>query len=177
MTKDVAMKLTGIAAAVLAGVGSVPASAQEPGSRQTREFVQQAGESDAFEIMEAQTALAQSTDRQVLAFAQQMIRDHGETGRTLLEATARAGLKPPPMAVGAGQAPLLGALQGLRGREFDEAYWRHQALAHRSALTVEQSYAAAGDDPAVRQAAVAAVPVIAAHLAMAEQMLAKPGTP
>lgn len=157
-----------IATMLIAGA----AAAQEPGSKATRDYVQAAGQSDAFEIMEAQTALTESLDPQVRAFAQRMIADHGQTSQTLQQATARDGLKPPPMGVGADQAPLLGALQGLRGREFDQAYWRHQALGHQSALTATQMYAANGDDPAVRQAAASAVPIIQAHLQMAEQMAA-----
>ena len=169
------MRKMGIAATLLAGLALTPAAAQEPGSRQTREFVQAAGESDSFEIMEARAALAQSKDPQVIAFAQRMIRDHGETMGTLQKATARAGLKPPPMAVSAGQAPFLAALQSHRGREFDKLYWRQQLLAHRSALVVQQQYAATGDTPAIREAAAAAVPLIQSHLAMAEQMSAKLG--
>lgn len=159
----------------LAMLAAAPASAQDPGSRQTREFVQAAGQSDQFEIMEAQTVLGQSTDPQLRAFAQQMIRDHGETSRVLQQATARAGLKPPAPGISADQALLLGALQSQRGPEFDRTYVRHQALAHRAALTVEQAYGATGDDPAVRQAAAAAIPIISSHLAMAEQMQATLG--
>ena len=167
------MKVGGLAGLLLAGAAISPAAAQEAASRQTREFVQAAGESDTFEIMEARTALAESKDPQVLAFAQQMIRDHSRTSQALAEATTRTGLKPRPMAVSASQAPFLASLQSLRGRDFDRAYWRQQALAHRSALAEEQHYAAAGDAPAIRQAAAAAVPIIRAHLAMAEQMNAK----
>lgn len=156
-------------------VFATAAAAQDAGSRQTRDFVQAAGESDAFEMMEAHTALAQSQDPQVRAFAQQMIRDHGATSRALQDAAASAGLKPPPMQLGAGQTPLLAALQSARGREFDRLYWRQQALAHRSALTTEQQYAANGDVPAIRKAATAALPLIQAHLAMAEQMSAQAG--
>lgn len=167
------MKYIGMPAAWLLGtIMLAPAHAQEPGSRQTREFVQMAGESDTFEIMEARTALAESKDPEVLAFARAMIRDHAETSKTLREATERAGLKPPPMAVGAGQSPFLAALQSLRGRDFDRAYWRQQALAHRSALVVEQRYAETGDTPVIRAAAAAAVPLIEQHLAMAERMSA-----
>ncbi|WP_174292524.1 DUF4142 domain-containing protein [Sphingomonas bacterium] len=165
------MSTVAIAAALLAGT----AAAQEPGSRQTRDYVQAAGESDTFEIMEAQSALAESKDPDVLAFARQMIHDHGETSRALRDATASAGLKPPPMAVSESQAPFLAALQSLRGQEFDRGYWRQQALSHRSALVTTQLYAATGDAPAVRQAAAAALPVIQSHLAMAEQMSAKLG--
>ena len=161
------------AAAALAALTVTPLAAQEPGSRQTREFVQAAGQSDEFEILEAQTVLGQSSDPQIRAFAQAMIRDHGETSRALQRATTRAGLKPPPMGISADQALLLSALQSQRGPDFDQTYVRHQTLSHRSALTVEQAYAATGNNPAVRQAAVTATPIISSHLAMAEQMQAK----
>jgi hypothetical protein len=50
------------------------------------------------------------------------------------------------------------------------AYMRHQTLAHRSARVIEQLYAASGDQPDVRSAAVLAVPIMASHLQMAEQL-------
>ncbi len=164
--------LTIAATAGVAGALPATALAQDQGSRPTREFVQAAGQSDQFEILEGQAALAQSADPQVRAFAQTMIQHHSETSRSLRQATADAGLQPPPMSLSDDQARLLGALQSLSGRDFDKAYARHQALAHRSALVVQQSYAAAGDQPAVRRAAASAVPVISAHLATAEQLQA-----
>jgi putative membrane protein len=160
-----------IAAAMLAfGLAATPAVAQETGSRQTREFVQAAVDSDTFEIMEAYTALAQSSDPKVTDFARQMIHDHSETSRKVREAATSAGLKPPPMAVGASQSPFLAALQSAQGREFDKIYWHQQALAHRSALTTIQEYAETGDNPPLREIASATVPIIRRHLAMAEQM-------
>ena len=168
-------KVIFLAGATLVALALTPVAAQETASRQTREYVQAAGQSDAFEMLEANTALTQSRDPRVLAFAQQMIRDHGQLSQTLQQATTQAGVKPPPKGVGADQAPLLGALQSLRGTDFDRAYWRHQALAHRSALTTTQLYASNGDDRTIKQAAATAVPVIAAHLAMAEQMQAQSG--
>jgi putative membrane protein len=162
-------------AAALAVIGLDPATAQEQGSRQTREFAQAAAQSDQFEILEGQTALTQSTDQEVCAFAQRMIRDHEATSRSLREAALRAGLSPPPMALSADQARLLSALQSLSGRQFDQLYARHQVLAHHSALVVEQSYASSGDNPAMRQTAASTAPLIASHLAMAEQMNSKLG--
>ena len=155
-----------LAAALIAGA----ASAQEPGSRATREYLAAAAQSDTFEMMEAYAALAESRDPQVRSYAQAMLRDHGQTSRTLSDAAARAGLKPPPMQLGNGLAEMLGALQSQGVAEFDRTYWKQQALSHRSALTVQQRYAATGDTPALRQAAAAAVPLIQQHLQMAEQM-------
>jgi putative membrane protein len=164
-----------LAGAALAGAAVCPAAAQEAGSRQTREFVQAAVQTDTFEILEAQTVLAQSTDPQVRAFAQQMIEAHSATSAALKAAATRAGLEPPPEALSSDQSALLGALQSLRGPEFDKMYIRHQALGHRSALVTEQTYATSGDQSDVRAAAASAVPAIAHHLQMAEQMQASGG--
>jgi putative membrane protein len=154
---------------------ALPAAAQESGSRQTREFVQAAAQSDQFEIMEAHTALAQATDPQVRAFAQQMIPAHQQTSASLTQAVTSAGLQLPKPGLGGDQSAFLAALQSQRGADFDKTYVRQQILAHRAALVVEQGYAASGDDPAIKQAAAATVPIITAHLQMAEQMLASMG--
>lgn len=158
-------------AAILAAAALATAAwADDPGSKATRDYVAAAGQSDTFEMMEAQVALATSKDTQVRAFALAMLRDHAQTSAGLKDATARRGLKPPPEVVGTDQAPLLGALQGTPAAAFDKTYWTHQALGHRSALTATERYAATGDDSAVKQAATAALPIIRGHLAMAERM-------
>lgn len=163
------------AIAAFAAGAAAPAVAQEPGSRQTREFVQAAAQSDQFEMSESQTAVAQTRDPDVRAFALRMIREHQDMRRSLTQATTRAGLEPPPMAMSADQAQLLGALQSQTGAQFDQTYMHHQALAHGSALVTAQRYAANGDNPDLRQTAAAGATIIAAHLAMAEQMSAKLG--
>lgn len=164
------------AAILLAGAVSRAAfAAADPGSRQTREFVQAAGQSDSFEILEASTVLSQTTNPDVRSFAQHMLDDHTRTKAALADATARAGLAPPPDGPSTDQAQMLSALQSERGPDFDKTYLKQQALAHHSALAVEQKYAAQGDQPALRQAASSAVPVISAHLQMAEQMKSRMG--
>src|ERR1700712_4284911 len=145
------------------GLATSLAGAQEAGSRQTREFVQATASSDQFEILAAETALTQSTNPEVRAFAARMLEDHRQLGKALRDTAARSGLKPPEMAMSADQAQLLGALQSVSGNEFDTLYLKQQMLAHRSALAVEQTYAKSGDDPNVRRSATSAVPVISSH--------------
>lgn len=158
--------LAGIAAA-----GVTAASAQQPaGSRQTREFVQAAAASDTFEIMEAQSALAESKDPQVRVFATRMIRDHTRTSNELMAAAKRAGLEPPKMALDQSQSQMLASLQSQHEKTFDKVYWLQQALAHHAALVTERNYASGGDQPGLRKLAAATTPVIEAHLSMAEQM-------
>ncbi|WP_010186562.1 DUF4142 domain-containing protein [Sphingomonas sp. PAMC 26605] len=159
-----------LATAMLSAATLGPALAQEPGSRQTRDFVDAMAHADAFEILEAQTALAQSADPDVRAFATKMLGDHVALDRALADAAAKAGLRPPAKGVGADQAPLLNGLQSLTGAAFDRTYLQHQRQAHQAALTEAQAYAASGDDPDVRALAARAVQTIAAHRAMAEQM-------
>lgn len=165
----------GIAAALLALSTLASAFAQEtgapqPGSRQTRDFVETMAHADAFEILEAQTVLAQSTTPDVRAFAEKMIADHVALDRTLAETAVKAGLKPPGAGVGADQAPLLASMQGLTGPAFDQAYLQHQQLAHRAALVEAQGYAASGDNAAIRVFAGSAAKTIDAHRAMADRM-------
>ncbi|NIJ09480.1 putative membrane protein [Sphingomonas vulcanisoli] len=151
-------------------------AAEEPGSRQTREFVQAAAQSDEFEILAATTVLAQSEDPKVRAFAQQMIDAHRKTSADLRAAVSAAGLNPPKPGMSGEQSMFLAALQSQRGTEFDKVYIKQQALAHRAALAVEQAYAASGDNAAIRKVAAAAVPVITSHLQMADQMQAATGS-
>jgi putative membrane protein len=160
---------------IAAGLGLTPVLAQEPGSRQTREFVQAAAQSDQFEILEANTVLAQSQSAQVRAYAETMIEAHRQTSANLLQAVQKEGLASPKPGLGGDQSMFLAALQSQRGADFDKTYLRQQVLAHRSALAVEQAYAASGDAAAIRAVATATVPIITAHLRMAEQMQTEAG--
>jgi putative membrane protein len=164
--------LLALAGSVATAFLPTPLHAQDPGSRQTREFIQAAAQSDRFELLEATTALAQSTDPQVKAFATEMITAHHQTSDNLMQAVTKAGLTPPSPGISGDQSMFLASLQSQRGADFDRTYVRQQVLAHRAALAVQQQYAASGDDPAIKQVATGTVPVVASHLRMAEQLQA-----
>lgn len=158
-------------AASLALVGTATGvSAQPPGTRMTRDFVQATAQTDQFEILEATTALAQSQDQQVRAFAQAMIEAHAQTTASVKAAVAKAGLEQPTPGISGDQSGFLASLQSQRGVDFDKTYIRQQMLVHRAALAVVQGYASAGDDATIRQAAAATVPIISSHLDMLVQM-------
>jgi putative membrane protein len=169
---------TSIYAAAVLGLAApslAPAAAQEPGSLKTREFVQAAAQSDQFEISEGQTAVTQTKDPAIRAFAQRMTQEHQGMRSALEQAAARAGLQPPPMAMSADQAQMLSALQSQTGAQFDQTYLHQQTLAHRSALVTVQAYAAGGDSPELRRTASSDATVIRGHLAMAEELSARLG--
>ena len=160
-----------VVAALAMAMVATPTIAQQAGSRQTRDFVQAAAQTDQFEILEATTALAQSQNPRIRTFAQAMIEAHRQTTDQLKQAVAKAGLEQPEPGLSGDQSMFLAALQSQRGGDFDTTYIRQQILAHHAALAVEQGYASSGDDTTIRQAAVSTIPVVAAHLQMAERMM------
>jgi putative membrane protein len=149
---------------------STTLSAQSPGTRQIRDFVQAAAQTDEFELLEANTALAESKDQQVRSYAQAMIDAHRQTTASLRDAVARSGLDQPNPGVSGDQSSFLASLQSQRGAEFDKVYIRQQILVHRAALATQQEYARSGDNPAVRQVASTMVPIVSSHLQMAEKI-------
>jgi putative membrane protein len=165
-----------VVAAVMVAAFATAATAQQPGSRQTRDFVQAAAQSDTFELLEATTALAQSQNTEVRSFAQAMIQAHRQTSDALRAAVAKAGLAQPDPGVSGDQSAFLAALQSARGPDFDRLYVRQQMLAHRATLAVEQGYATSGDDATIRHMASTTVPIVSSHLQMVEQMQPKTGS-
>lgn len=164
-------------AALAAIIARSPASAEPAGSRPTREFVQAAAQSHLFETLEAVTALAESQNPKVRAFAQQMIDTHQRMRGELVQVVDRAALERPSPGIGGDQSAFLASLQSQRGNAFDRTYMRQQVLAHRAALATAQTYATSGDAPDLRSLAAAEVDVIKDHLKMAEQLQASLGSP
>ena len=143
---------------------------QGPKMPKPQEFADSMAQSDGYELAAAQTALAQSRNPQVRAFAERMIADHDHMEQALRAAASASGLKPPRPQVGGDQSSFLAALQSLRSDEFDREYGRQQMLAHTSALTVVRSYAAKGSDANLRSMAASCAPVIELHLQAARQL-------
>jgi putative membrane protein len=162
--------------ATLAAIGAVqPAASQTAIPPTPKDFAMVAAQSDQYEILAGRVAVTQSQDPRVRAFAQAMIDEHSRTSADLAKAVAASGLPPPPPTIGSDQAPLLAALQSLRGADFDKTYVKQQVLAHQQALAVERSFAEAGADRNMQAVARATVPVIQHHLEMAQQIEATLG--
>jgi len=152
------------------------AQAQEPTRTPippaSKDFATDAVQSSEYEIEAAWVARTQSKTPSVRAFAQEMIEDHTRAQAAMRQAAAASGLSAPPSALSSDQAHLLAALQSTRGADFDTLYARQQVLAHSQALAVEQSYAGAGPDGLLKQAARSDLPMIQQHLARAAALAA-----
>lgn len=59
---------------------------------------------------------------------------------------------------------MLAQMQALQGPQFEAAYVRAQIMGHEEALALNSSYAASGDDPALRRIASRAAGLNRLHL-------------
>jgi putative membrane protein len=168
-------------ALTLAG-SSVAALAQTPppppppeAKMQAAAYVDAAGKSDMYEIESSKLALQKSQNPQIKAFANAMIRDHTKTTKATMAAAKKAGMNPPPPAPDAGVTASLTELQNASGADFDRLYLGQQMPAHQAALDLHRSYAANGDQPALKASAKAAVPIVQRHIDMAHKDAGKMG--
>lgn len=176
--------ITGTKAAALAVVllgatatGAYAQGAPAPAEQQapvltTPEFVRAAAQSDEFEAQEGRLAQTQSDNAEIKAYGQKMITDHGRTTAELKAAIEKDGMAPPPpVTLTAEQYKMLAALKGLQGPAFDAEYVKQAVASHREALGLHEEYDLKGDNPAIKQASMMAVPMIKEHLRLADNML------
>lgn len=156
---------------------SAPAAAELPvppqaaADQNAQAYLFHGGAGDIFEATSSMLAVQHSQNPSVKAFATMLIGDHSMLSNTALATASGAGVMPPPPVLSAAQMGMITQLMNA-GPGFDRTYLQQQVAAHQMALAINQRYAASGDTPALRQAAASAVPVIQAHLAEAQQLLA-----
>lgn len=133
-------------------------------------YVRLAASSDMYEIESSRLALARSQNAAIRQFAQTMIDHHMQTSQQLA-AAARAAGQTVPTAMVPAHARLVAALRASASvGALDRLYAGQQLLAHQQALALHANYAARGDAPALRQAAVAATPIVRQHLEQARSL-------
>jgi putative membrane protein len=132
-----------------------------------QQFVLDASKADATEIAASRIALKNSNDPHVRQFAQQMIADHTKLSQGMATLVAKKGFTPTPAA----DSALVGKLQNLKGKEFDQAYVEQIGVeAHQRAVDLFQQESQSGTDSQLKAAAAHALPTIKHHLAMAQQL-------
>ena len=132
-----------------------------------QQFVQDASKSDATEIAASKIALKNSNDPHVRKFAQQMIADHTKLSHGMAALVSKKGFTTTPSA----DSALVGKLQTLKGKEFDQAYVEQIGVeAHQRAVDLFQQESQSGTDAQLKAAATHALPTIRHHLEMAQQL-------
>lgn len=115
----------------------------------------------------ARIADSRSTDRDVKAFAQQIVADYTKLSNSMRAASPRGVDVPrddPDTAT-------LDSIKNLRGADFDKAYIEQVALAaQQKTLSAFQAEIAQGRDAGLKKAATEGLPVIQADIAKAKEL-------
>lgn len=135
----------------------------------TEDFVKEVAMSDMFEIQSGK--LAQSKGTATKEFGAQMVADHTKTSAELKSLIASASAKvQPPTALDDAHKKKLDKLNGLNGKDFDEAYAEAQVEAHEDAVNLFDRYAKGGDNPQLKSWAEKTVPALRHHLEVAKKL-------
>ncbi|WBO24438.1 DUF4142 domain-containing protein [Sphingomonas abietis] len=130
------------------------------------DYVKLAADGDNYEIQSSKIAEMRSKRADVKAFAKQMISDHMQTSKSLMAALSNADRKiaPPSMTLSTANMSKIQLLKKAPRASFDDLYLQQQLQAHQMAWSLHKGYATTGNDPAFKQVASMAVPVVEMHL-------------
>ena len=129
-------------------------------------YVAWAADSDMYEIQSSMLALSKARNQATKDYARQMIADHTTTTKALMAALPKTEPKVPKpgKALSEPNAAKIAALKAASADEFDALYMQQQAESHRAAWSLHKGYAQDGADPALKQVAATAVPIVERHL-------------
>lgn len=133
----------------------------------SQNYVPWAADGDMYEMQSSKLALSKAKNPQTKAFAREMIADHTQTTKSLMAALPKTEprVPMPPKTLSEPNAAKIAALKAAPADQFDALYMQQQADAHKMAWALHKGYATDGQDPALRQVATSAVPIIEKHLA------------
>jgi putative membrane protein len=174
--------LAALIATVAAGPGMVSASEKPipaaagqassvPKEIPTAQYLEKAAAGDLFEVESGKLAMQKGGSEEVKEFGRMMTEDHTASTEKIKQAVAKsAGGKVPSAKLTSEQEAEMKRLMNAEKGQFDKLYIDSQVKAHQEALELHRSYAATGDDPALKQAAAGIVPVVEKHLTHLQKM-------
>ena len=112
------------------------------------------------EVSAGHQAVQKAKRPEVRAFAQMMVKDHGEAEQQLLQLAKTRGINLPLAATGGIKPDLL--LAG--AANFDSAYVHAMSAGHGNTVQMFENYATTGKDPVVRAWAQQMLPTLKMHL-------------
>lgn len=137
------------------------------------DYVKLAADADMYEIQSSRLALTRSKRDDVKNYAREMISDHSLTTKSLMAALKNKDrtIAAPSTRLSSENAAKIELLKKAPRASFDDLYLQQQAQAHQAAWALHKGYATDGTDPALKQIASAAVPVVERHLGHSKQLL------
>lgn len=127
-------------------------------------FVQNAANSDAFEIQSSELAPRRAARQDVKDFAEMMVRDHRSTSGELGALAPTLGMTAPTPALGGTMQSTLGTLRDANGEAFDDAYLDAQVEAHENGVRLFEEYLQGAPTGPLRDWATNTLPRLRTHL-------------
>jgi putative membrane protein len=149
-------------------------ASQRSESVTTEEFVQKAASDGMAEVELGKLAQQKSTNPDVRAFGQHMVKDHSAANEKLKAAAQQANVTV-PSTMDPQHRQMVQSLQKLQGDAFDAAYAEHMHKDHDTAVALFESAAQSPVvAPPLRQFAQNTLPTLQEHLEEAEDLNANP---
>ncbi len=146
------------------------ASAQAPGTTNPDlQFAAAAASSGHAEVDLGHLALKKSSREDIRQFAQRMVDDHAKVNQQLAAVAMHQHLRLPHYAEGQDAAEVK-HLSGLSGPEFDHTYVALMIEDHRKDVADFEQEAQRGEVTPIRALANATLPMLRAHLQLAEEL-------
>jgi putative membrane protein len=168
------MKTLRLFTVALIGLIATAAFAQSPNDAQIAAIVVTANQVD---IDAGKLAEATSTNKEVKAFAQRMVADHGAVNKSATELVTKLKVKPQPNATSdalkKGGDDALARLKKLKGSAFDAAYVDNEVTYHQSVLdALDKTLIPSATNEQLKALLVKVRPAFLAHLEHARHIQA-----
>jgi putative membrane protein len=165
---DAGQSLAADAGTAISDAGSAISDAVTPDSPQ--DFVTKAANANMLEIATSKLALKTSKNKDVLAFAKQMVADHTKAGTAFKAALAKTTGVTAPTKLDDDQQKKVDDLKAKSAADFDSAYISLQKDAHSDAVSLFDNYSKNGTDDSLKAFAAATLPTLQAHKDMIDKM-------
>jgi putative membrane protein len=149
-----------------------PLSAATAGSLSASAFVDNAAQSDMYEIQAAKLAEKRSKSPAIRKFAAMMIQAHTKSTDELKSIVSAGGAGDAKLPTGLDnrRQGLIDNLVSASDSDFDARYVDQQQAAHREAEILMKGYSTAGSNAQLKTFAAKMSPIVASHTKMAEQL-------
>ncbi|HVZ30592.1 MAG TPA: DUF4142 domain-containing protein [Asticcacaulis sp.] len=165
---DTTQSLTADAGSAISDAGMAISDAVTQDSPQ--DFATKAANANMLEIETSKLALKTSKNKDVLAFAKQMVADHTKAGTAFKAAVAKSSGVTAPATLDPDFQKKLDDLKAKPASDFDSAYISLQKDAHNDAVNLFDSYAKNGTDPNLKTFASDTLPTLQSHKDMIDKM-------
>jgi putative membrane protein len=177
MVRSLVVALVAMVPTLIGPVAPAAARTVEP-SGQDVAYLQAAHEAHLAAMAAGGLARRRASGLLVQDIGARLVTDHTRLDRALTETATRLGVELPETPNGE-QRAAAARLERTTGADFDALFISQQLDAHASSMALGERELASGTDPAVKDLAEAAAPVLAAHhtaLQDAARELGRPGT-